>query len=292
VKKPTPELATDRIAERITLRAQRLSPSMRTVADYIRDNLRHILTLSALEIAGETGTSDATVIRTIQSLGFQGLRDLKDTVEHLLQSTSSPTEKMASTTGQISKDADAAIDFMINDQTHAMQELAKPENRAGLQRAISLLAQAHRIGVFGIGASGIIATYAARLFSRSGFPSYELNRTGISLAEQLIAMSAGDVIVMMAHGRIHREAAATIAEAERLCVPIIVIVTDGQSALLKHAATAITLPRDKSEHVALHAPLLCCIETLMLGLASVDRKKTLHTLNRLVDIRSNIRPKR
>ncbi len=51
--------------------------------------------------------------------------------------------------------------------------------------------------LFGIGASGILAEYTARLFSRIGLPAYVMNRTGFSLAEQLIGLQRGDVLIMM-----------------------------------------------------------------------------------------------
>ena len=37
--------------------------------------------LSAAELAGRTGTSDATVVRTVQALGFTGLPELKRAAE-------------------------------------------------------------------------------------------------------------------------------------------------------------------------------------------------------------------
>lgn len=60
---------------------------------------RHaVLGKSALEIGCETDTSDATVIRAIQALGFQGLVDIKETLEAYLGVTDSPVEKMATKT--------------------------------------------------------------------------------------------------------------------------------------------------------------------------------------------------
>ncbi|MBX2830567.1 MAG: MurR/RpiR family transcriptional regulator [Rhodospirillales bacterium] len=286
------ENPVDRFAERISARADRLSPSMQSVAEYIRDNLSATLSQSALEIAHITDTSDATVIRTVQALGFSGLRDLKDTIEGFFIATNSPTAKMASTTSDVASDVDTAIDFMVEDQLNAMRELAKPHNRSGMQNAVTLLSKANRIGVSGIGASGIIASYAARLFSRSGYPAYELTRTGISLAEQLIQMGEGDVIVMLGHGRLHREASATVAEAERLSVPLVGIVTSDKSPLIKIAQASIVLPRSKSDQVALHAPMMCCLETMMLGLASANPTKPLETLERIVEIRNRIRPRK
>ena len=40
-----------------------------------------------------------------------------------------------------------------------------------MAQAVSLLAQARQVAIFGIGASGILAEYTARLFSRMGLPA-------------------------------------------------------------------------------------------------------------------------
>lgn len=280
----------DKFAERLKKRRATLSPSLLTVAEYIDGHRHAVLGKSALEIARETGTSDATVIRAIQTLGFDGLIDLKETLAAHLGQTDSPSEKMAITTAELRRNTDAAIDFVIEDQRNALEALASDGNRRGLRDAVDLLANARRIGVFGIGASGIVATYASRLFTRSGYPSYALTSTGIMLAEQLLEMAEGDVVLAMMHGRVHNEGMAVLTEAERLKVPVVFIVGKGDSPLLKHASASIVIPRSKTEQVALHAPVLTCVETLMLALAARDPERTLSTIDRLVEIREQVRP--
>lgn len=280
----------DQYGERLRKRRATLSPSLLTVAEYIDGHRHAVLGKSALDIARETGTSDATVIRAIQMLGFDGLIDLKDTLAAHIGETDSPSEKMALTTDELGRGVDSAIDFVLEDQKHALAALSSEENRHGIGEAVRILSQAHRIGVFGIGASGIIATYAARLFKRSGYPSYALNSTGIMLAEQLLDVGKGDAIIAMMHGRVHNEGMAVITEAARLDVPVILIVGKADSPLVKHAAAHIVMPRAKNEHVALHAPMLTCVETIMLGLAAIDRDRTLACIDRLIDIREQVRP--
>ncbi|MCM2440591.1 MurR/RpiR family transcriptional regulator [Agrobacterium vitis] len=280
----------DRYGERLKKRRDQLSPGLLTVADYIDGHRHAVLSKSALEIAFETSTSDATVIRAIQALGFRGLLDLKETLKAYLGETDSPIEKMAATTDDISGNSDAAVDFVLENQQTALAALASPENRAALSKAALLMAEARAIGVFGIGASGIIASYGARLFSRSGFPSYALNTTGISLAEQLLGLGTGHVLVMLLHGRPHREAMTVISEAKRLDIPLILVLGQTESVLRQHASVSLVVPRAKSEHVALHAPSLVVIETLALALSALKPERTLETLNRLVELRSTIRP--
>lgn len=75
---------TDRFGEQLRKRRDRLSPGLLAVAEYIDGHRHAVLAKSALEIGFETNTSDATVIRAIQALGFQGLVDLKETLEAYL----------------------------------------------------------------------------------------------------------------------------------------------------------------------------------------------------------------
>jgi DNA-binding MurR/RpiR family transcriptional regulator len=280
----------DRYGERLRKRRDTLSPGMLTVADYIDGHRHAVLSKSALEIGFATGTSDATVIRTLQALGFSGLVDLKDTLEAYLGQTDSPIEKMAATTDELKGNSDAAIDFVVENQRAALETLASAENRAALVTATQLLTKSTGIGVFGIGASGIIADYAARLFARSGFRSYALNNTGIALAEQMLSIEHGHALLMLLHGRPHREALAAINEAKRLNVPVILVLSQSESVLRQHASACLIIPRAKSEHVALHAPSLVVVETIALALAAAAEERTLKTLNRLVDLRSAIRP--
>ena len=280
----------DRFGERLKNRRASLSPSLLSVADYIDQHRHAVLGKSALEIAAETGTSDATVIRAIQALGFEGLLDLKDTLEAHIGETDSPSEKMAATTEELKNSVNSAIDFVIHDHRNAMEALSSAANREGIKDAVGLLLNAKRIGIFGIGASGVLATYAARLFSRNGYPAYALNLTGIALAEQLLTMEEGDALVMMAYGRAHREGMTTIGEAERLGIPIVMLLGQEDTVLRKHADASIVIPRAKIEHVALHGPTLVCLESIMLALATAARETTLQSLDRLLTLRSSIRP--
>lgn len=49
-----------------------------------------------------------------------------------------------------------------------------------------------------------------------------MNRTGFSLAEQLIGLQRGDVLIMMGQNP-HREGLTTLREAKRLGIPTILL---------------------------------------------------------------------
>ncbi|RGA74020.1 MurR/RpiR family transcriptional regulator, partial [Klebsiella pneumoniae] len=92
----------DLYGERYRARAHQLSPRLRAVVSYINDNREVVLEHTAMEIATATQTSDATVVRAIQALGFAGLRELKQTMERWFGTSVTSAEKMRSTVTALS----------------------------------------------------------------------------------------------------------------------------------------------------------------------------------------------
>jgi DNA-binding MurR/RpiR family transcriptional regulator len=90
---------------------------------------------------------------------------------------------------------------------------------------------------------GILAEYTARLFSRIGLPAYVMNRTGFSLAEQLIGLQRGDVLIMMGQKSPHREGMTTLREAKRLGIPTILLTQAVDSRFSQEAQVVIDVPR-------------------------------------------------
>lgn len=276
----------DLYGDRFRARSGTLSPSLLRVASYINDNREVVLENTAMEIAVATQTSDATVVRTIQALGFAGLRDLKLTMDRWFGPADiTSAEKMSSTVNALACDINSSIDFVLEGHQYACKMLAEPANRVAITQAVSLLVQARQVAIFGIGASSILAEYAARLFNRNGMPATPLNRTGVMLAEQLIHLQRGDVLIMMAQKFAHREGQATLREANRLGIPTILLTHANDSRFSKAADVVVTVPRGGDNgKVPLHGPVLVCLEMMVLSVASTAPQKTIKSMKRIQDL--------
>jgi DNA-binding MurR/RpiR family transcriptional regulator len=72
---------SDSSQETLPARISRLGGSLgaagQRVVHFIAQNPAIVLASSAMDLAASTETSDATVIRTLQALGYAGLADLK-----------------------------------------------------------------------------------------------------------------------------------------------------------------------------------------------------------------------
>ncbi len=263
----------DLFGERYRARAHQLSPRLRAVVSYINDNREVVLEHTAMEIATATQTSDATVVRAIQALGFAGLRELKQTMERWFGTSVTSAEKMRSTVTALSSDVNSSIDFVLEGHQRVCEVLSRADNRAAVAQAVALLSDARQVGIFGIGASGILAEYTARLFSRIGLPAYVMNRTGFSLAEQLIGLQRGDVLIMMGQKSPHREG-------------LTILLTQAvDSRFSQEAQVVIDVPRGgDSSRMPLHGTVLVCLEMIVLSVASTTPQKTVKSLKRINDL--------
>lgn len=275
----------DVFGERYRARAHTLPPGLQNVASYIQNNREAALDATAMEIAAATDVSDATVIRAVQALGFAGLRDMKKTLEAWFGTSVNSEEKMITTVSELSCDMTSGMDFVLDGHKRACDALAEPANRQAISEAIALLAGAHQVALFGINASGILAEYSARLFTRIGIPAICLNRSGIALAEQLIGLQRGDVLIMMAQKSAHREGKTTVHEAKRLGIPIILLTNAAESFFTREATVVINVPRGgENGKMPLHGTVLVCLEMLILSVASASASRTMKSMKRIQDL--------
>jgi len=281
----------DVFGERLRHRAPQLSAGLQSVLYYINENRATVLESTALEIAAANDTSDATVIRAVQALGFAGLRDLKKTLQLWFEPVPNSSDKMSSTVNEFTSDINSSIDFVLEGHRSTCDVLSGQENRTALSQAVSLLLNARQLAIFGINASGILAEYAARLFNRIGLPCSPLNRAGIGLAEQLLALQRGDVLLMMAQKSAHREGMTTLREARRLGIPVILLTNAMDSRFAEQADVVIQVPRGgENGKVPLHGTVLVCLEMLVLAVASSASQRTIRSMKRMDELHRGLKP--
>ncbi len=282
------QAAQDLYRERLDAHAAKLSPASRRVARYIDANRPAVLASSAMELAARTDTSDATVIRTVQSLGFKGLADLKQALLPSLEVASNLADDMRRTLADISENTDLAIASALDAHEAAMQHLRSPEGRERIAAAVAALHPAERIAIFGIGPSAALAAYVATLLTRGSRRVLMLNATGAMLADQMLDLRPGDALLVMAYGRAYAEIVTVFDEARQLSLPVVLVTDSLDKKLARFASVILPARRGRSNRVALHGATLVCLEALVLGLAAAS-PQTVVSLDRLNRLREAIR---
>jgi DNA-binding MurR/RpiR family transcriptional regulator len=185
------------------------------------------------------------------------------------------------TTGQ-------ALDDVLQTHTDGLGVLRSDTCRTQIAAAVQALDAAQRIVIFGIGPSASLATYAATMLARGGRGTLVLNATGSMLADQLLALRKGDVLLMLAYTRLYTEVKAVFAQARSLALPTILLTEAQGTPLAKQADLIVAVPRGRPGGVALHGATLMALEAIIFSLAAARPDAALTSLDRLATLRRTI----
>jgi DNA-binding MurR/RpiR family transcriptional regulator len=276
--------ASDLLGSLLRNANEQLGATGRRVAKFIDENRQIVLASSAAALGERIGTSDATVLRTVQTLGFASLADLKNAILKS-GSVSTPADDMRRTLVDLEKTTGEALDGILQAHHEGLEVLRSEKCRAQMAAAVRVLDGAGRIAVFGIGPSAALATYVSTLLARNGRRSRMIGATGSMLADQLLDLDKADVLLILAYGRLYREVKAVFAEAKALDLPTVLMTEADDTPLAKLANVCVAVPRGRPGHVALHGATLVGLEGLVLSLAAARPDAALASLDNLNRLR-------
>ncbi len=293
---PSADLAIS-FDDRVSACFDSIGPAERRVARYIQANREEALVSSASVLARRTKTSDATVVRTAKSLGFQGLDALRKTLVAELRETSnvvSPATRVARTLVRLDEDESQSPSFggvlastmaLHRESLEALEREVTPEAFGAVVHAILA---ANRTFVFGIGPSSAMADYAKVQFRRFGLDAESLTDTGVLLADGLGRLRSGDLLVILAYGRVYTELDALLEHADRCGVPKILVSDTLGTVIGQRVDLVLKVPRGRVDLLSMHTATLALIEALLVALAAGRPVETLESLSRLNRLRHTL----
>lgn len=275
-------------SELVTAKSSDLSRTEHRVARFFAENRHQVLVQSALELAQSIGTSDATVIRTARSLGFDGLDGLRKALAAELEVGLTPAVRMSKTLGETSGSLRRVLETTFAAHAEAAAKLRDSVRLEDFQSIVHALADARDVAVFGLGPSSSIAEYFCIQLRRLGFASRALTKSGFLLADDLLPLKSGSVVVIMAYGRVYPELSVLLAHAKGVGAHTILITDSLQDVLKARVAQIVTIPRGRPDAFSTHSATLAFLETLLVGLGTVAPQETVDSLNQLNRLRADL----
>jgi DNA-binding MurR/RpiR family transcriptional regulator len=273
-----------RIAERI----EKMSPAEQRVARFFANNREEVLILSAAALAARAKTSDATVVRAAKGLGFAGLEELRRTLADELRRSLSPAARLTRTLSEIGGNLPAAFASTIDLHLRSLDSLRRSVSVDEFETAVDGIAGAGRIVVFGLGPSAAIANYLVTQLRRFGLDAISLTNTGLLFADDLRRLRAGDLVIMLAYGRVYGELAALLDEISRRRLGSLLITDTLAGRLQRRVDLILRVARGHADMFSMHTATLGFIEALLVGVATRRPAETLASLNALNEAREKL----
>ncbi|MCX2183042.1 MurR/RpiR family transcriptional regulator [Streptomyces sp. SKN60] len=213
----------------------RMSGSLRKVGDWVLADPARVAGVSAAELGRRTGTSQATVTRFCRALGL-------DSYQRLLLELAREQGQEAGPLGpDIGPDdpLDRVVAAVAQADLAALRATAERLDPDALERAARALAQARRIDVYGVGASGFLAVeLRARLF---GIGCEARAWTEVHAAKTSAALlTPADTVVALSHSGATREVLAPLELAAERGAATVAVTGDPRSPVARAAGTHLT----------------------------------------------------
>lgn len=264
------------LRDRVEAEFDDLSATGRRVALVLLDEHDRLGFHSATDLARMAGTTDATVIRTVQRLGYGGIIDLKADVARRL-TPPTPTQRL---NASIAADADSdPVLALLDTQFHALTRLTEPTISASIDQAVDTIATAKRVLVNARGISIGIAAHAAAQIARIGIDARTLGSAAGITGDDLLAISNDDALVVISTGPQQRWHSAMYERCAETGAKIVLIT--GVDPTPHADAIVIRAGRGGTTGTATHVATIATIETIVLRLAVVDPQHARAALDEL-----------
>jgi DNA-binding MurR/RpiR family transcriptional regulator len=177
-----------------------LSNAARGLAERILENPSIVIGCTINELASMCATSQATVARLCQSVGFSGYKDFRMALASAVSREQADRDHFQVADADIDP-ADSALDVVTKvayQEARAIEETARELDLVALDRVVLAIRNAPRIDIFGVASSGLTGQDLHQKLHRIGFSSYCWTDTHLALTS--VALSRpGCVAIGISH---------------------------------------------------------------------------------------------
>ncbi|MFE9643237.1 MurR/RpiR family transcriptional regulator [Streptomyces sp. NPDC006365] len=266
-----------------------LSASERVVAQYLANTPpEHLLFASAQELGTASGTSNATVVRALQRLGYTGLPALKRELAADFTSATAPEERLKQRIAHVGHDLEQIKDRVFDEAAERLEQCRRLLETDVLKQAVQILADAREVVAYGVGASELAARHLVLKLRRAGRRARFVGATGFTMADELLDLGRGDAVVILQPGRLLREFTVLTERARAVGAGVLLVTDEPTSPLARRADVVISAPHTPTGITAESLAGTVVMDTLVLALASLDEHRAVETSHQLTVLRGQL----
>lgn len=275
------------LQERVAAYGAALTPAEGRLAAYMLRHPDEVVVSSASELATLADSSDATVVRTAKSLGYAGFPELKKSLITSLSRRRNPAEVLNDRMASY-KSSDKGLGKALDDTIAMTEQMREEVSMADWAKSIELLSSAERVFGYGIGPATSLASFMTLSLSRIGIDTRLVSMSGFRLADDLIQLRQGDVMLIFAPLRLFREIDVAIDLANDVGAKVIVVTEALGLALASRVDAILTTPQTTTNSSSELAAGLILGHALVLAIAADKEEQSLQSLNRLNELRNRV----
>ena len=262
-----------------------LQPAEHRVAEVVLKDPAAAAQLSITELASRADTSVATVARFSHSVGFGGYPQLRLALAGAAARESAlgaPARKPPADLDEAESTEDI-VAAIVHHEVRALQETGDHLDLSALDAAIAAVAAADRVEIFGVQASGLVATDLQYKLIRAGRIAFAWTEFHSAMTSAVL-LGAGDVAIGISHSGATLDVIETLAAAKEASATTIAITNFSGAPIVDHADIVLTTAARetafRSGALASRTAQLAVVDFLFVGVARTSLEATTEALAR------------
>ena len=265
-----------------------LTKSEKRIANFLRKNQEESAFLSANEIASRLDLSEATLVRFARSLGFSSYPAMRAVLQDNFRRRVTHSARLRGRLNDLRDGSDiferltaTEIDFL----TQALDSIKREE----LNKAVEILHEHDRVFVFGLGPSVSLVDLLELRLRRFGREVVPLTSSGREFLEYLTMMEENDLLFVICFFDQNPALKLVIDYANKVGATIIMLTDTLEAILGDKVDVVLSAKRGPiGEFHSLVVPMTV-INALLLSLASMEQEKTMTLLDKLDNLRDQLK---
>ena len=252
----------DELIKYITEEKEHLPKRQRAFCEYILRNPLKGSILSITDMAKEARVGTATVVRTINALGYQSVNRFKSELRQCSFSLPIPTyNAFWSATQQsllVTENGDVAS--ILNLFADYVRNLNSPAFIEQLNTAAQMILKARRVFILGLRSSRVFSTLLENELQLLDIPYVQLSEHVDFIFDKLSDITQDDMLFTIAAAPVAMQSASVLQVCHEMGVPSVLLTLSQTDALSKYASCVIDM--ECFGMSTIYSPMVLCIELI------------------------------
>ena len=256
-----------------------LSGSRRRLIREILDNHEQTFFLSSRELAKRYNVDAATIVRTVQALGYERFADFAADLRQHFVNHITPYTVLKAATQQKRSVTDQVQHCLERD----VESLSVLRSSLEANRAVELAKRIHgarRILVVGVDLAASLASFLAYGLTPLGFDAdAPVGSTG-NLQHKIDLLTEKDLLIAISFGRCLRETVEAVERARGRGVPTFGITDSSTTPIALHCDDYLVASSSSPSFTGSYVAPMALLNTIIVGCAHLQPKRALAMLSR------------
>ncbi len=257
----------DRIRSRYTI----LSPAQKRVGNYLLSSYRSLAYVTLAELAELTSTSQGTVSRVAEALGYGSFSNLKSAIRSCIEESATKLEIYSP--GESAKGDPTPFDTVFEMEKALMDDTYRLIRKQDFNRAVEIVSNAPSVIAAGTGSNVFLAEYAGYFLGTMKENVHIIKDANIHDMDLLLDAPEGSAAMIFSFPR-YPAKTQTIAEAVRRKKMAVIGMTDSiVSPLAEYCDPLFLVPQKFITFMDPCAAVLSFIHSLLYGVYLINKDK-------------------